>query len=356
MSKSFWLEVTDRKDLGADLHAPQTNETGKPFWSYSLINALSSGDTVFHYHKPRSAIVGVSRVDGNVREEEVQWAARGTSARNAKITPHMRPGWVRGLREFTQLDTLVTLADVRREAAALQELTARLKAEQKGAIFFPFALSHKRPPRPSQGYLFKVPDEFVRLFPSLAEAAGVSKEVVYAIGAGTSTPVAKRAVREPRPTTYQPSPLGRPYQAADEAASRTEINLFPVDPSVVERGLKGHAITQNALAAELRARGLEPRSPAAGEPEFDLGWEHAGRRVVAEVKSLTNQNEERQLRLGLGQLIHYRAMLAKPTAGVDGVLVVERPPRDLRWLSVCESVGVRLVWPAVFGSLWGPTS
>jgi hypothetical protein len=33
----FWLEITNRDDLGADLKAPQQNERGEPYWSYELI-------------------------------------------------------------------------------------------------------------------------------------------------------------------------------------------------------------------------------------------------------------------------------------------------------------------------------
>jgi hypothetical protein len=31
----FWLEVTDRDDLGTDLNAPRVDETGRPRWSTS---------------------------------------------------------------------------------------------------------------------------------------------------------------------------------------------------------------------------------------------------------------------------------------------------------------------------------
>lgn len=29
----YWLETTDRGDLGVDLNAPQLNENGRPYWS-----------------------------------------------------------------------------------------------------------------------------------------------------------------------------------------------------------------------------------------------------------------------------------------------------------------------------------
>ena len=32
----YWLEVTDRDDLGVDLRAPETDESGNPNWRYLL--------------------------------------------------------------------------------------------------------------------------------------------------------------------------------------------------------------------------------------------------------------------------------------------------------------------------------
>ena len=40
----YWLEVTGRDDLGADLRAPLKNEQGKSFWSYSLLRFVKAGD------------------------------------------------------------------------------------------------------------------------------------------------------------------------------------------------------------------------------------------------------------------------------------------------------------------------
>ena len=84
--------------------------------------------------------------------------------------------------------------------------------------------------------------------------------------------------------------------------------------------------------------------PGPRDPNFDIAWEHRGELYVAEVKSITDANEERHLRLGLGQVIRYRAMLSLLTGGaVRAILVPERPPRDGAWRATCLDVGVRLV-------------
>jgi hypothetical protein len=58
--EKFWLEVTDRPDLGANLNAPQTKEDGKEYWSYSLIKAIYEGDAVYHYDGNSEAILARS--------------------------------------------------------------------------------------------------------------------------------------------------------------------------------------------------------------------------------------------------------------------------------------------------------
>jgi hypothetical protein len=65
---------------------------------------------------------------------------------------------------------------------------------------------------------------------------------------------------------------------------------------------------------------------------------------VAEVKSITAENEEQQLRLGLGQVLRYRQRLA--ALGHDrvvAVLVPERQPRDPSWRELCQDLGVVLL-------------
>jgi hypothetical protein len=57
----FWLEVTGRKDLGANLKAPQTNESGdEEFWGYSLLKHIRKNDVVFHYDRGEQGILSRS--------------------------------------------------------------------------------------------------------------------------------------------------------------------------------------------------------------------------------------------------------------------------------------------------------
>ncbi len=96
----YWLEITDRSDLGIDLRAPLVGEDGKPTWSYSLARWVNPGDVVFHYHKEEQAIVGRSRATATQWTDEIVWGARGTSARDSDVKPHPRPGWYVALEDF----------------------------------------------------------------------------------------------------------------------------------------------------------------------------------------------------------------------------------------------------------------
>ncbi|HWR51345.1 MAG TPA: hypothetical protein VN428_09575 [Bryobacteraceae bacterium] len=142
--------------------------------------------------------------------------------------------------------------------------------------------------------------------------------------------------------------LGQEYHAADEQAAVAERELFPVDPELIERGVRGHATTQNRLAEHLRSSDLEPRSSRSDEPNFDIAWTSGGQLFVGEVKSITENNEEKQLRLGLGQVLRYAHQLRGGEQTVP-VLIVERRPSDPGWEDLCSSLNVVLVWPDIFG-------
>ena len=93
----YWMEITARTDIGADLHAPVVNEASGSFWSYDLITDPRPGDLVYHYDSNRQAIVGYSEVVGEPWTDRIVWAAQGASARKQGIAPHLRAGMRRGL-------------------------------------------------------------------------------------------------------------------------------------------------------------------------------------------------------------------------------------------------------------------
>jgi len=66
------------------------------------------------------------------------------------------------------------------------------------------------------------------------------------------------------------------------------------------------------------------------------------------VKSTTDVNAEKQLRLGLGQVLRYADHYER---GATPVLVAEHAPTDKTWYRTCARVGVILTDPASFPAL-----
>jgi hypothetical protein len=162
----YWLEITDRTNLGDDLNAPQRRDDGREFWGYSLINDIRAGDIVFHYHKGDKAILAWSRASGSVWEDTVLWGAHGTAARSAGVHPYLRPGWRHGLEDFSQLSAPLTLADLRVRESELKNVIDQLIAAFGSNIYFPVNF-YPGSMRPAQGYLTKLPTAVVTMFPSL---------------------------------------------------------------------------------------------------------------------------------------------------------------------------------------------
>lgn len=146
---------------------------------------------------------------------------------------------------------------------------------------------------------------------------------------------------------------GIDYRVVSEDTLSSRRRVFEVDPDLFDRATAAHARTQNALPDRVLAAGLVPLSPSPGDPPFDIAWIDGDDVRVVEVKSLTHQNEDRQIRYAIGQVLCYRFLLQWPIATTTPVIALERRPSDDFWENLCEDVGIRLVWPATFDDLFG---
>jgi len=146
-----------------------------------------------------------------------------------------------------------------------------------------------------------------------------------------------------------PSEIGRAYREASENIPDIDkTTLVRKDPDSGGRGLAAHNRTQNLVAKTVRSMGMLPLSPKEGEPDFDIAWKRAEALFVCEVKSLLPENEERQLRLAIGQVIRYRQKLTSMGhEPVVAVVATERPPEDSSWNELCEDEGILLIWPEI---------
>ncbi|MCU1372521.1 MAG: hypothetical protein JWO77_3715 [Ilumatobacteraceae bacterium] len=149
--------------------------------------------------------------------------------------------------------------------------------------------------------------------------------------------------------------LGPTWVGTDPPATPVIIRPAQPDPDLVGRGIQAHASTEQLLAQRLIAHGHQPRRQLPDCP-YDLAWTVGGTTIVAEIKSLTPDNEAHQIRYGLGQVLDYRHRLRSyGHPDVQAALVVERAPLDQRWLQVCAEADVILAWPTTLDRLPGIT-
>lgn len=93
-AERYWMEITDRTDLGADLHAPQLDDAGREYWSYALVTAVQPGDVVLHWHKSllgAPGMVGYSTAAEGPEEDQILWASQGSYGRTRPLagpSPH----------------------------------------------------------------------------------------------------------------------------------------------------------------------------------------------------------------------------------------------------------------------------
>ena len=147
----------------------------------------------------------------------------------------------------------------------------------------------------------------------------------------------------------EPGQIMSSYSEASESVLLRDVDPFTRDPEAIRRALNAHAATQNALARWLEQQGIEPRGPGRKELLFDLAWTVGRTTFVAEVKSLTDMNQERQLRLAVGQVLRYRQSLeALGHNSVRAAIVAEHMPLDPGWASLCEALGIVLAAPPKF--------
>lgn len=156
---------------------------------------------------------------------------------------------------------------------------------------------------------------------------------------------------KPRPTgarganraKTEPRAVGTTYVEAVPTVGTGPAVPFEVDPDKLDRATQGHADLQNFLARRLRDLRITPISPALPhDPEFDVAWRHEGTLYVCEVKTITSANRDRQLRLALGQVLHYAKQLERRGERVRPMVLTPAATEgpDSTWTAVMADVGV----------------
>ena len=166
----FWLETTDRHDIGVDLHCPQRDTVGNRSPGFSLIWWVEPDDVVFHYSLNEHAITAWSRAAGHVTEAPTVWLPHRAATRRRLLTPRAQPGWWLDLDGPFPLEQPLTLAQLRERADDIRAVLEQLKSDHDGSLYFPFFFWGGSQLRPMQPYLSKLPGELIGLFPQLTGA------------------------------------------------------------------------------------------------------------------------------------------------------------------------------------------
>lgn len=147
--------------------------------------------------------------------------------------------------------------------------------------------------------------------------------------------------------------IGAPYRAGSFAAPIQGDGEYYRDPDIMERGMKAHSATQDALADLITEFGLTPLSSFDRQCNFDLAWRIADRTVgIAEVKSITEGNEAFQIRHGLGQILDYGHRMKDRGFSSRLFLILERKPQKVdHWTALCAEHAVILTWAPSFGGI-----
>ena len=171
--------------------------------------------------------------------------------------------------------------------------------------------------------------------------------LVKALGDGSYelTDAGRVAAQELHGSRGVPSAVGVPFPMdrvpPDDAGSPTVV--FEYDPDARDRQTRAHEQLVIDLATEIRALGFEPLLPTGDVPRYDVAFvvPGTGALVVIEVKSLGDANPNHQLRLGLGQVLHYTYQLSADHRVLPVLAVPVAPPPE--WDGVCAAVGVQLI-------------
>ncbi len=278
-AETYWMEITDRDDLGSELWAPKADATGAEGWSYSLVSHVQPGDRVFHWHKNEAgepALVGWSEATGPLASDVRPWLARGTAGRTRGV-PTTGPVWVMPLNRFHRLRTPISRTELNGPSYASVLAALHQTQEEIGQgrpAYAPFQHYGGRELRAQQGYLTKFPATLVALLFPETQAPGVE-----------SMPTPRR---------------GKGQAYVIDAERRSAIERHAVD--VAKAHYRGIGATE---IMEL------------GKP-YDLRLIVDGQERHIEVKGSTVPNIE-TVQLTQGEVVHARYWGATDLVVVDGI-------------------------------------
>lgn len=163
--------------------------------------------------------------------------------------------------------------------------------------------------------------------------------------ASTRPAAASPAPAGPLPTWALQMPVGcwQPFEPITAPKTKTP-EPFTWDTDEKDAQTQEHADVLNRLNDVLRAAGVEVVYGTT-RPACDLAFRTRRGLTIVEAKSLPKGSDEHQMRVGLGQVLQYRADLAEHMrTRIRPIVAVPRAPDRLAtWRAACEAAGAALV-------------
>lgn len=161
----FWVEITDRADLGKNIIAPQRAQAGKNTPGYELLNYVNEGDIVFHWwRKPSNSeergFYGYSEVVGTLKEGIIPWKSRGRYAESEVVGPKPAKYW--NLTNFSEFQHPILIGDLNQRRDAIFELIDSLEKLHGKPLYFPFCRREGKVAA-NQTYFAKLPVELLEI-------------------------------------------------------------------------------------------------------------------------------------------------------------------------------------------------
>jgi Domain of unknown function (DUF3883) len=281
------MEITDRRDLGENLWAPQAHQGGRPYWGYELITSVQPDDVVLHWHKRlmgSPGVVGWSVAADTFEATRGGWQARGTRGRATGDT-RPRPAWTLPLTGYTPLLEPVLEDAVRARESDIRAVRDELADTYGEPLYFPFAISDKRPIRTTQSYLVKLPSKVVRVL----------------------------GLDDPLPERTRSAPSNLPASAPGESGRGSGRSGYLAD-SRVRKAVEDRAVKE--ASDWYRAKRFHVVNVGATRP-YDLVVTRGDESRRVEVKGSTGAAEA--VELTIGEVLNAREYAPTDLVVVDGV-------------------------------------
>lgn len=241
LEEKFWVESTDRTDIGRNLLAPISTHAGQ-----KLVAFVEDGDVIFHYYQPTKSVVAFSVAKGFPKIDEIRWPDRKRS--------EISPAYKIDLINYTELDDPITLKEIQDEQSSIRSIKAALDKKYDGkSIYFPFQIPKEKVIQPAQGaYLSKMPKALVDLFPTVVQQ--LEQDIAPEISHIKAPITSKLATYKPMsPRTPVESSYG--IQTDEKKKKATELRGMALATKYLEK--LGYTVedvsSQKRLGYDLRA-------------------------------------------------------------------------------------------------------